>query len=120
MARPTPLTSSSRSRSDRALAPPAPARLDHDAIGRTWPHLMEVSSPGDRVEPGFGRPSSALRESHLRRVSVLLAMAMFVLVVDTSLMNVSIAAVVRDLDTTVTRGPGLGRVHPDRQQGRRS
>jgi len=63
---------------------------------------MEVSSPGDRVEPGFGRPSSALRESHLRRVSVLLAMAMFVLVVDTSLMNVSIAAVVRDLDTTVS------------------
>jgi MFS family permease len=33
---------------------------------------------------------------------VLLAMAMFVLVVDTSLMNVSISAVVRDLDTTVS------------------
>ena len=29
-------------------------------------------------------------------------MAMFVLVVDTSLMNVSISAVVRDLDTTVS------------------
>jgi len=37
-----------------------------------------------------------------RRLSVLLAMAMFVLVVDTSLMNVSISAVVRDLDTTVS------------------
>jgi EmrB/QacA subfamily drug resistance transporter len=37
-----------------------------------------------------------------RRLSILLAMAMFVLVVDTSLMNVSIAAVVRDLDTTVS------------------
>jgi MFS family permease len=36
------------------------------------------------------------------RVAILLAMAMFVLVVDTSLMNVSISAVVRDLDTTVS------------------
>lgn len=36
------------------------------------------------------------------RLSVLLAMAMFVLVVDTSLMNVSISSVVRDLDTTVS------------------
>jgi EmrB/QacA subfamily drug resistance transporter len=33
---------------------------------------------------------------------LLLAMAMFVLVVDTSLMNVSISAVVRDLDTTAS------------------
>ena len=32
----------------------------------------------------------------------MLAMAMFVLVVDTSLMNVSISAVVEDLDTTVS------------------
>ena len=36
------------------------------------------------------------------RLSLLLAAAMFVLVVDTSLMNVSIAAVVKDLDTTVS------------------
>ena len=36
------------------------------------------------------------------RLALLLAMAMFVLVVDTSLMNVSIAAVVEDLDTTVS------------------
>ena len=36
------------------------------------------------------------------RLSILLAMAMFVLVVDTSLMNVSISAVVRDLHTTVS------------------
>jgi EmrB/QacA subfamily drug resistance transporter len=36
------------------------------------------------------------------RLSLLLAMAMFVLVVDTSLMNVSISAVVGDLDTTVS------------------
>jgi EmrB/QacA subfamily drug resistance transporter len=37
-----------------------------------------------------------------RRLAILLSMAMFVLVVDTSLMNVSISAVVRDLDTTVS------------------
>ncbi|WP_109522603.1 MULTISPECIES: MFS transporter [Nocardia] len=37
-----------------------------------------------------------------RLLAVLLAMAMFVLVVDTSLMNVSISAVVGDLDTTVS------------------
>ena len=36
------------------------------------------------------------------RLALLLAMAMFVLVVDTSLMNVSISAVVEDLDTTVS------------------
>ncbi len=36
------------------------------------------------------------------KLAVLLAMAMFVLVVDTSLMNVSIAAVVDDLGTTVS------------------
>src|SRR5436305_9019932 len=37
-----------------------------------------------------------------RRLPILLAMAMFVLVVDTSVMNVSISAVVRDLGTTVS------------------
>ena len=36
------------------------------------------------------------------RLGLLLAAAMFVLVVDTSLMNVSISSVVRDLDTTVS------------------
>jgi EmrB/QacA subfamily drug resistance transporter len=42
------------------------------------------------------------REPGSQRLAVFLAMAMFVLVVDTSLMNVSIAAVVEDLDTTVS------------------
>jgi EmrB/QacA subfamily drug resistance transporter len=37
-----------------------------------------------------------------RRLAILLSMAMFVLVVDTSLMNVSISAVVHDLNTTVS------------------
>jgi hypothetical protein len=36
------------------------------------------------------------------RLALLLAMAMFVLVVDTSFMNVSISAVVHDLGTTVS------------------
>jgi MFS family permease len=38
-----------------------------------------------------------------QRLALLLAAAMFVLVVDTSLMNVSISAVVKDLNTTVSR-----------------
>ena len=45
-------------------------------------------------DPGQGKGES--------RLAILLAMAMFVLVVDTSLMNVSISAVVEDLDTTVS------------------
>jgi EmrB/QacA subfamily drug resistance transporter len=49
-----------------------------------------------------GGPPAAEAASSSRRLAVLLAMAMFVLVVDTSLMNVSIAAVVQDLNTTVS------------------
>ena len=44
------------------------------------------------AEQGEGNP----------RLALLLAMAMFVLVVDTSLMNVSISAVIRDLHTTAS------------------
>src|SRR3954469_9123027 len=36
------------------------------------------------------------------KLAILLSMAMFVLVVDTSLMNVSISSVVQDLDTTAS------------------
>jgi EmrB/QacA subfamily drug resistance transporter len=50
-------------------------------------------------EASAGAPETA-RGS--QRLAILLSMAMFVLVVDTSLMNVSIAAVVRDLGTTVS------------------
>src|SRR6187401_1918340 len=49
--------------------------------------------------------TSSVREkesSGSSKLSFLLAMAMFVLVVDTSIMNVSISAVVDDLDTTVS------------------
>jgi hypothetical protein len=46
--------------------------------------------------------TTGVAPSNKMGLAVLLAMAMFVLVVDTSLMNVSISAVVRDLDTTVS------------------
>ena len=61
----------------------------------------ESSSATWRCRPGHppDEPESAAGS---RRLAVLLAMAMFVLVVDTSLMNVSIAKVVEDLDTTVS------------------
>jgi MFS family permease len=45
---------------------------------------------------------SSASPSGTPRLGVLLAMAMFVFVIDTSLMNVSISAVVRDLDTTAS------------------
>jgi EmrB/QacA subfamily drug resistance transporter len=52
---------------------------------------------------GDERDEAADAESQAStRLAILLAMAMFVLVVDTSLMNVSISAVVQDLDTTVS------------------
>src|SRR6187431_2948153 len=48
----------------------------------------ESGAPAESANPG--------------RLPLLLAMAMFVLVVDTSVMNVSISAVVDDLNTTVS------------------
>ncbi len=54
--------------------------------------MVEGASSASHVDTGGGS----------QRLALLLAMAMFVLVVDTSLMNVSISAVVRDLDTTVS------------------
>ena len=47
-----------------------------------------------------GKPEAAVKFNG--RLAILLAMAMFVLVFDTSLMNVSISAVVHDLHTTVS------------------
>ncbi len=52
----------------------------------------------DATAPGTAAPLSGKQ----RVLALLLAMAMFVLVVDTSVMNVSISAVVRDLGTTVS------------------
>jgi MFS family permease len=54
--------------------------------------MSEIVSSGVPGEESSGTP----------RLALLLAAAMFVLVVDTSLMNVSISAVVADLDTTVS------------------
>jgi EmrB/QacA subfamily drug resistance transporter len=54
--------------------------------------MTEAASSSDRAQVG----------GHQRMLALLLAAAMFVLVVDTSLMNVSISAVVRDLGTTVS------------------
>ena len=51
---------------------------------------------------GEATMSAPHEEAGSTRLSLLLAAAMFVLVVDTSLMNVSISAVVEDLDTTVS------------------
>src|SRR5204862_5901714 len=51
------------------------------------------------IEAGAAVPAESSGD---QRLAILLAMAMFVLVVDTSLMNVSISAVVRDLDTTAS------------------
>ena len=48
------------------------------------------------------RTSGSGPAAGISRLALLLAAAMFVLVVDTSLMNVSISAVVEDLDTTVS------------------
>jgi len=53
-----------------------------------------VSDSGEAATPDTASGSP--------RLAILLAMAMFVLVVDTSLMNVSISAVVHDLGTTVS------------------
>ena len=58
---------------------------------------MRVMAARDIAVPGAAEESAGNS-----RLALLLAMAMFVLVVDTSLMNVSISAVVRDLDTTVS------------------
>src|SRR6187401_743827 len=51
---------------------------------------------------GNGAVAQPARPPAGRRLPLLLAAAMFVLVVDTSLMNVSISSVVEDLDTTVS------------------
>ena len=54
--------------------------------------MADQLAPGETSTSGTGSP----------RLAILLSMAMFVLVVDTSLMNVSISAVVRDIGTTVS------------------
>src|SRR5512134_1572474 len=57
---------------------------------------------GDRGAMSEGADARPAETRVDQKLAVLLAMAMFVLVVDTSLMNVSIASVVEDLGTTVS------------------
>jgi predicted MFS family arabinose efflux permease len=74
--------------------PPAFHTSANDGSQGGWAVIRGPVTGTDNSDPeqGTGAP----------RLALLLAMAMFVLVVDTSLMNVSIASVVRDLDTTVS------------------
>jgi EmrB/QacA subfamily drug resistance transporter len=65
-----------------------------DAKSEQWPARVAMTTIASTDEPGMAGTT--------RRLGILLAMAMFVLVVDTSLMNVSISAVVRDLHTTAS------------------
>jgi EmrB/QacA subfamily drug resistance transporter len=70
-------------------------------LGR--PGYVRRTNNADHPGTNMARHSTDAEEATgNQRLAILLAMAMFVLVVDTSLMNVSIAAVVRDLDTTVS------------------
>src|SRR4051794_32788918 len=61
-----------------------------------------VSGSPDRAWVPHMEPDATKTVPFNGRLALLLAMAMFVLVVDTSLMNVSISAVVEDLHTTVS------------------
>src|SRR6478672_6489384 len=54
------------------------------------------------VSTSAAAPDTHSGSSGSSGLALLLAAAMFVLVVDTSLMNVSISAVVKDLDTTAS------------------
>src|SRR4029450_8663532 len=65
----------------------------------------DPDAPGRRFEDPMTEgesPSVPAQAAGSQRLAILLAMAMFGLVVDTSLVNVSISSVVRDLDTTVS------------------
>ena len=85
----------------RASAPLSPARATARREGRL---CGGPRRPYDRRGPVTSDAATNVPEEGVAnpRLSLLLAMAMFVLVVDTSLMNVSISAVVEDLDTTVS------------------
>ena len=66
--------------------------------------MMRSADDGGGSSPSSGHAATDEPEwpAGGRHLAVLLAMAMFVLVVDTSLMNVSISKVVEDLDTSVS------------------
>ena len=76
----------------------------HQGRAYRWAGILQLTNNADdsRTRHDERAPAFLRRQRAIQRLAILLAMAMFVLVVDTSLMNVSISAVVRDLDTTVS------------------
>src|SRR5262249_26978592 len=98
---------------DNCFTSPDPGERICRAAGDTHAAMaaqISTSGPGD-PEPvaGLSPPvahaatGGAAKDAPVNmRLAILLAMAMFVLVVDTSLMNVSISAVIRDLHTTAS------------------
>src|SRR5215208_1551206 len=64
--------------------------------------MCPVLSPCDSEWPMTTATAAETPASGSSKLALLLAMAMFVLVVDTSIMNVSISAVVKDLNTTAS------------------
>ena len=86
----------------------APSRLSgltpasRGAFGPRGARATCSDGPWPRHRRVRARRPPAAPEKFNRPLAILLAMAMFVLVVDTSIMNVSISAVVRDLGTTAS------------------
>ena len=118
--RPTarPATSASASPMTRPAEPKGPRARHAAGHPAPWRHPVRVMSrvgrPPERSEEQSTDAEETPAMSHAphdgpvppeqgsRKLMLLLAMAMFVLVVDTSLMNVSISAVITDLDTTAS------------------
>src|SRR5687767_6741964 len=108
---PAPACATSRCGPTGCSPPSTPSPADRTLTGRTpgspvpgdgRPRAGPHARPGD-VAVSDGAAVAVPQEAQgERRLAILLAAAMFVLVVDTSLMNVSISAVVRDLDTKVS------------------
>ncbi len=76
--------------------------------GTVFPEYSRISVPEGRsleertVVSTASFPQGERPDEGSPRLALLLAMAMFVLVIDTSLMNVSISAVIKDLHTTAS------------------
>jgi MFS transporter len=83
------------------VEPPAPLPFAR-AAPFCGPCSLGMMFAGAQMTVQGSIPAVAEESQGDQRLAILLAMAMFVLVVDTSLMNVSISAVVHDLDTTAS------------------
>ena len=84
------------------VGPMSQPLADEARIGCASQGVVEHDGNEERVGAWFLLDLDKEEASFDQRLALLLAMAMFVLVVDTSLMNVSISAVVNDLGTTVS------------------